>query len=206
MGQYSQVGGSSTYAINLHTTEDYLSMIRKSRKECDTATTLKPTKTGAYDVELAPIQCFMSGIPFDYWEQYLTIEDFLFETIGFAVLAAVCVAVLFLVLELILSGRASSAFEAVQAAFVGAIIIACTIAISVITVVGFMGWMAVPLSGLTAMSSLMTVVCIVVTYLYGVWTLPVLLQCLNFMIPQLVAADGKKEEEPKKEEMTAVAP
>jgi len=272
--QYSQVGGSSTYAINLHTTEDYLSMIRKSRKECDTATTLKPTKTGAYDVELAPIQCFMSGIPFDYWEQYLTIEDFLFETIGFAVLAAVCVAVLFLVLELILSGRASSAFEAVQAAFVGAIIIACTIAISVITVVGFMGWLDVPLSGLTAMSSLMTVgfasefavhithgflvstedtaagrikatmeklflptllaflstligimllvasdfgfvtnyvfkpliVCIVVTYLYGVWTLPVLLQCLDFMIPQLVAADGKKEEEPKKEEMTAVAP
>eukprot|EP01048_Picozoa_sp_COSAG05_P006283 COSAG05_NODE_401_length_10253_cov_23.087453_6_plen_1145_part_00 len=155
--QYSQAGGSSTYAINLHTTDDYLKMIRDSRKECDTAPTLIPSKSGKYDVELEPIHCFMSGIPFNYWEQYLTIEDFLFETIAFAVLAAVCVAVLFLVLELILSGKASSVLKAVQAALVGAVIIACMIAVSVITVVGFIGWLDVPLSGLTAMSSLMTV-------------------------------------------------
>ena len=91
--KYSQVGGASTYAIKLVTTEDYLDMIRASREFCDTAETLAPAQPdGPYDEELQQLHCFMSGIPFDYWEQYLSIEDFLFETIGLACLAATAVA------------------------------------------------------------------------------------------------------------------
>jgi hypothetical protein len=171
------------------------------------------------------------------------------------------VAFAFLALELGLSGR-TTPLKAAQSALVGAIIIAFIIAISVVTVVGFIGWMEVPLSGLTAMSSLMTVgfatefavhithgfmvapddtgasrakttmdvlflptllafisslagillllasdfgfvtnyvfkpliTCIVVTYLYGVWTLPVLLQCLHCVLPRLDAAEAPAPE------------
>lgn len=58
------------------------------------------------------------------------------------------------------------------------------------------------------------VVCIVVTYLFGVWTLPVVLQCLHCVLPQLAplaetepaAADAKPAaaEEPEKTSMLEV--
>lgn len=249
--KYSQVGGSSTYGIRLHTTDDYMALIRETRAQCDGAPTLQPLKTSVYDKPLDQLHCFMSGIPFDYWEQYLTIEDFLTETILLAALASVAVAVTFIFLELLSTGKIG-VLKALQSATVGSVIIASIIAISVITVVGFMGWLEVELSGLTAMASLMTVgfasefavhithkfllaseldaaerakrtmadlflptllaflstlcgillllasdfgfvknyvfkpliVCILVTYFYGVWTLPVLLQCLHCVLPQ----------------------
>ena len=96
-----------------------------------------------------------TGVAYDYWEQYLTVEDFLRMTILYASLAAVAVALAFLVTELLSLGWGFAA--ALQGAAAGAVFIASTISASVVTVVGLLGWAGVPLSGLTAMSSLMAV-------------------------------------------------
>ncbi|EOD39133.1 hypothetical protein EMIHUDRAFT_460413 [Emiliania huxleyi CCMP1516] len=153
---FSQVGGSQTNAVHLYTTEDYLTLIRNTRGLCDDSGAIQPVRAaGVYDVSVGPLHCFMSGVPYDYWEQYLTIETFLLTTILYASLAAVAVACAFLACELLSLGWAAT--DALQGAVVGAILIAAAIAASVVSVVGLLGWVGVPLSGISAMSSLCAV-------------------------------------------------
>ena len=183
--RYSTVGGSDSFGVNLRSTEDYLGLIVQSRKLCDEAEGMMPLKRGPYDKAVDKVHCFMYGIPYNYWGQYaplpsatsaqdlatsapglghicagtcgryLTIEAFLYGTVGYALLASVVVSCVFLVLEQRAAG-ANWASVFVSAIFGSAMVI-IVLWLTVMTVIGLLGWANIPQSAITAMTCLMSV-------------------------------------------------
>ena len=152
---YSTVGGSDSFGVNLRTTDDYLGLIVESRKLCDDADGMMPLKRGPYDKAVDKVHCFMYGIPYNYWGQYLTIESFLYSTIGYALLASVIVSCVFLVLEQRTAG--SPWRNVITSALFGAAMVILVLWLTVMTVIGLLGWAKVPQSAITAMTCLMSV-------------------------------------------------
>lgn len=152
---YSTVGGSDSFGVNLRSTEDYLGLIVQSRKLCDEAEGMMPLKRGPYDKAVDKVHCFMYGIPYNYWGQYLTIEAFLYGTVGYALLASVVVSCVFLVLEQRAAG-ANWASVFVSAIFGSAMVI-IVLWLTVMTVIGLLGWANIPQSAITAMTCLMSI-------------------------------------------------
>ena len=144
-----------------------------------------PLKRGPYDKAVDKVHCFMYGIPYNYWGQcaplpsatsaqdlatsapglgnicagtcgrYLTIEAFLYGTVGYALLASVVVSCVFLVLEQRAAG-AKWANVFVSAVFGSAMVI-IVLWLTVMTVIGLLGWANIPQSAITAMTCLMSV-------------------------------------------------
>jgi len=149
-------GGSFTFALSLRTTTDYVDMIRATRTWVDEQGDLTPVITDSPYARVVPkLHCWNSGIPFDYWEQYLTIEWVLYRTIIFAVVAAVVVAVFFIAPEQYSAGSPWS--HIFSSSVLGAVMIALNIIFSIVTVIGLLAWANVELSALTAMTCLITV-------------------------------------------------
>jgi hypothetical protein len=97
----------------------------------------------------------MSGIPFDYWEQYLTIVQVMLMIAGISLAAGFVISFAFLFIELAIDGKGSH-LQQISTSFVAALVIALTSAASFVTVVGICGHAEVKLSGFTAMSCLMS--------------------------------------------------
>jgi len=138
--RYSKAAGSVLYATELRTTDDYTSLIEETRRYVDD------------DVSM---HAWMSDIPFSYWEQYLTVNEFMYTAMGISLAAGFAISFVFLVAELAMDGR-GTCLARIGTSFVGALVIVLTSGISFLTVVGFCGLASVKLSGFTAMSCLMS--------------------------------------------------
>jgi len=98
---------------------------------------------------------WMSGIPFDYWEQYLSIVQNMLTIGGLAILAGFIISFAFIFMELSFSRR-GTCLKRVFASGLGALLIASVSAASLMTVVGFCGLAGIQLSGFTAISCVMS--------------------------------------------------
>lgn len=141
--KYSRAAGSVLYAYDLDDNDAYVSLIKSTRKVCD---------------ETSP-RCWMSGIAYDYWEQYLGIRTWLTLLILYAVLAGFAVSFLFLFAELSVGGENRDKHWTAKArvAGIGASIISSITVLSVFTVVGIASLAGVKLCGFSAMSYVMAV-------------------------------------------------
>jgi len=138
--RYSTAAGSVLYAKELRTTDDYTSLIEETRKYTD---------------DHASLHSWMSNTPFTYWEQYLTVNEFMYSTMAFSLAAGFVIAFVFLITELAVDGR-GTCLARVCASFAASFVIVVASGISFLTVVGFCGLASVKLSGFTAMSCLMS--------------------------------------------------
>lgn len=133
--------GPTMYAFDLKSHDDTLNMIRETRAVCD-------------DDE--SIHCWLTGIPFDYWEQYLWVEDLLVEISGAAVGIGFGVAFLFLVFQLLLEGH-HAVGKILVGSFVGAACIALMTIMSLIPVIGLSVLADVNLTAFSDMSFVLSV-------------------------------------------------
>merc|ERR1712139_734528 len=138
--RYSSASGSALFAINLRSTNDYTSMIKETRKYVD---------------DDASLHSWMSGVPFDFWEQYLSIEQVLMLTGGLSILAGFVISVGFVFSELCFSQQ-GTCVKRLIASVLGGLLIAAVSAVSLLTVVGFCGLAKIQISGFTAMSCVMS--------------------------------------------------
>jgi hypothetical protein len=138
--RFSRASGSVLFAYNLATADDYTSMIKETRKYVDDDASLKS---------------WMSGIPFDYWEQYLTIVQLMLIIGGLSIVAGFVISFIFIFVELTFNHRGSF-LQRLFSSGLGAVLIALTSAASLMSVVGFCGLAGVQLSGFTAISCVMS--------------------------------------------------
>lgn len=136
----SSASGSSLFAHNLRTTADYTNMIRETRKHVD---------------DDSSVHSWMSGIPFDYWEQYLSILDVMIMIGGLSICAGFVISFGFIFTELSISQRGTLLPRLVSSGL-GGLLIAIVSAASLLTVVGFCGLAGIQLSGFTAMSCVLS--------------------------------------------------
>jgi predicted RND superfamily exporter protein len=114
---------------------------------------IKETRTHVDDDHT--IHSWMSGIPLDYWEQYLSIVEVLMSVGGLSILAGFIISYAFIFFELIICQR-GSLLKCLCVAGFGAVLISMVSAASLLTVVGFCAWSNIKLSGFTAMSCVMS--------------------------------------------------
>jgi len=103
----------------------------------------------------AELHSWMSGVPFDFWEQYLSIEQVMVLIGGLSILAGFVVSVGFVFSELSFS-RQGTCLKRLYVSLLGGLLIAVVSAVSLLTVVGFCGLARIQLSGFTAMSCVMS--------------------------------------------------
>ena len=108
------------FAYDLFTHQDTVDMIRETRRECDD------------DEE---VHCWLTGIPYDYWSQYDGIFDVFLQLSGASAAAGFAIAWLFLLGKLCFEGRYGLC-KLVCGSLVGALFIAVTIILSLVTVAG----------------------------------------------------------------------
>mmetsp|Transcript_28268 Transcript_28268/g.65473 ORF Transcript_28268/g.65473 Transcript_28268/m.65473 type:complete len:693 (-) Transcript_28268:101-2179(-) len=108
------------FALDLFSHDDTIDLIKETRVFCDDDESL---------------HCWLSGIPYDYWEQYLWVEDVLVEVSGAAIGIGFLVAFSFLVARLTLTGN-HPVGKIVVGSFVGALLIALTSILCLVPVVG----------------------------------------------------------------------
>jgi len=136
--KYSQASGSSLYVYDLFEAEDYVDAIEGTRKGCDDDQTKE-----------AP-RCWVSGIAFDYWEQYLTIEEWVLN------LCAIIVAISFAAAALFFWANFGFGKKTFPPALLGGSVVALTSAATLLTVTGFSALSGVTLCGLSAMACIMS--------------------------------------------------
>jgi len=134
----SRAGGSLLYLYNLYETNDYTSMMKETRKYMD---------------DDKSMHSWMSGIAFAYWEQYLTITEFMWSVGAWSAGAGFVISFLFLLLELSVS-RLGKLLPRVCSCFVGAFLITADLVASMLTVWGWMSLAKVELSAFSAMAIL----------------------------------------------------
>jgi len=134
----SRAGGSMLYVYNLYHTNDYVSMMKETRKYMD-------------DDE--SMHSWMSGIAFAFWEQYLTITEFMWSVGAWSAAAGFVISFVFLHLELTAS-KLGKLRPRTFCCLMGALLIAGVLAISMITVWGWMSLAKVELSAFSAMAIL----------------------------------------------------
>lgn len=133
--------GPIIFAVNLRSHEITLDMMEETRAVCD------------QDKEL---HCWMSGVPFDYWEQYNGIFQMLLELAGYAAAAGFGIAFLFLFCRL--SFENNYPMQRIFAgSLVGALLITVTIVLSLVTVTGLSILVGVQLTGFSNMAFTLSV-------------------------------------------------
>jgi hypothetical protein len=139
--RYSKASGSVTFAHNLATTNDYTSMIEQTRTLVDD------------DGEL---HAWMAGVPFSFWEQYLTIVDIMVLIGGLSIAAGCVISFAFLLVELNTNGH-GTCLQRICASFMASLLIGLGSAATLVTVVDLCSLLEVKLSGFTAMSCVMSI-------------------------------------------------
>ena len=144
--KWSRGGGSSLFTYDLYTTDDYIKIITEARKPCD-------------DDSSGP-HCWVSGIAFDYWEQYLGINEWLLGLSLWGVGIAFVVATLFFYGDFTWGasspGNERSDSETFLVSIVGGAIVAGVSGLCIYTVVGLSSLFNVNLCGFSAMACLMS--------------------------------------------------
>ena len=134
--RYSKADGNALYGVGLFETDDYMDMITDTRKHCDDK-----------DKDVDDHLCWMSGIAYEYYEQYLTIDQWLLTVTGSAIAIGFAVAFAFLFLSS--SGAPGAKFAA---SVFGAFAISLVSVLGVITVCGLCAALEIKLCGFSAMS------------------------------------------------------
>jgi hypothetical protein len=138
--RYSKTPGTALFAFNLRSTDDYTNMIKDTRMYVDDDST----------------HSWMSGIPFDYWEQYLNIFEVMVTVGGLSILVGFAISFIFIFTELS-TGKRGTCLRRLLASGFGALLIAVVSAASLFTVVGLCSLAKIQLSGFTAMSCVMSI-------------------------------------------------
>lgn len=125
------------YTEKMYTHRDTVKMIKETRAFCDDQDT---------------IHCFLAGIPFDYWEQYISIDKNLAILIGSSVAVAFVVATLFLFVELNPAQENFTNGSRFRASLIGGVIIAITIVTCLIPIMGISMWANVNLTAFSNMA------------------------------------------------------
>lgn len=136
--EVSSAGGTSMYAYNLSTTQDYVALLRDTRWFTD---------------DDDSVHTWMSGIAYEYFEQYLTIEGFMWSIGAWSAAASFVVSFIFLVVS-ISASRLGALVHRLWSCCVGAFLISAVVAASMLTVWGITAAAGVQLSGFTAVSVL----------------------------------------------------
>jgi len=142
--KYSRAAGSGLFMYDLTNTEVYMDVIPATRKHCD---------------ESNELHCWMTGIAYSFWEQYLHIEQWLFEISLFAVLIGFGVSTSFYFFDMTSGGSVvpgRSLLTKLRLSVSAGLVVACVSALSVFTVIGLAALSDVNLSGFSAMSYLMS--------------------------------------------------
>jgi len=133
--------GPTMFSFDLFSHELTLDMMHETRTVCD---------------EDEELHCWMTGIPFDYWSQYDGIFSVLVHLAGYSTLVGFCIAFLFLFAKLNLEKRHPRC-KIFWGTLIGAFLIALTIILSLITVVGLSVLAGVNLTGFSNMSFVLSV-------------------------------------------------
>jgi len=132
-------GSNLMYAYNLFSTSDYTDLLKDTRKFVD---------------DNPEMHSWMDGIAFDYWEQYLTLESFVYSIGGIAICAGFILSFVFLFGELTFN-KFGTLPQRLVAVFVMAFLVAMVMLASMVTVLGLTSWFDVQLSAFTALSCLL---------------------------------------------------
>jgi len=131
------------YATDLFKHSDTVDMIRQTRAICD---------------DSSEIHCFMAGVPFDYWEQYLTVDKLLLKLTTVSVAVGFAAATLFLFIMLDPADKVQFHLgNKILASFIGGLLIAITIIMSLIPVIGISFLAGVSLTAFSNMSFVLSV-------------------------------------------------
>eukprot|EP00978_Attheya_sp_CCMP212_P031743 scaffold121030_cov55-Attheya_sp.AAC.2 len=133
--------GPSMYAYGLNTHEDTVDMIKQTRSICD---------------KHPSMHCWMTGIPYDYWEQYIWVKDVLVEIVAAAIGIGFAVSFLFLFIKLGKQGFHGIGSVA-AGSLVGALLIALTCFLSVFIVIGLSSLAGVTYTAFSDMSYVLSV-------------------------------------------------
>mmetsp|Transcript_5416 Transcript_5416/g.7833 ORF Transcript_5416/g.7833 Transcript_5416/m.7833 type:complete len:1444 (-) Transcript_5416:63-4394(-) len=133
--------GPLMFAYDLKSDQDYLDMIKETRQFCD-------------DVDR--VQCWITGIPYNYWEQFLHIEEALLLASSVGVGIGFTVAFLFLFVMLT-SEKEHSAVKVLGGSLLGSLLIALTILLSLVPVVGISVLAGVKITAFSVMSYLLSI-------------------------------------------------
>lgn len=133
--------GPTMFSYGLKSDADYIDMIKETRQFCD-------------DVDR--VQCWMSGIPFNYWEQYLYVEDTLFTAFGLGIGIGFAVSFLFLFIML-MREKEHSNNKILCGSLLGSFLIALTILLSFVPVVGISVRAGVKVTAFAVMSYLLSI-------------------------------------------------
>jgi hypothetical protein len=106
------------FAFDVFSHEQTLDMMRATRSFCD---------------DNEEIRCWLTGIPYDYWTQYLNIFDVLLELSGYAVLAGFTISFIFLFAKLAFEARYPIK-KVFFGSLIGAGLIGCTMLLTLTTV------------------------------------------------------------------------
>lgn len=138
--EWSQAAGSVFFAYKLDKTEDYVGLISSTRDKCKS-------------------HCYMSGIPYDYYEQYIGIKLWLTILVMYALLAGLVISTSFIFGEVALDEQYDnqSLGKKLLVSYVAALIITLIAFLSIFCVVGVASFSKVKLCGFSAMSYLMSV-------------------------------------------------
>eukprot|EP00930_Biecheleria_cincta_P035013 TRINITY_DN24123_c0_g1_i1.p1 TRINITY_DN24123_c0_g1~~TRINITY_DN24123_c0_g1_i1.p1 ORF type:complete len:1203 (-),score=150.86 TRINITY_DN24123_c0_g1_i1:144-3752(-) len=134
----SKAGGSMLYVYNLYETSDYVQMMKDTRKYMD---------------DDKSMHSWMNGIAYAYWEQYLTIIEFMWSVGAWAAGAGFVISFVFLLLELTAS-RFGKLGPRIYCSLIGALLIMGVLVTSMLTVWGWMALAKIQLSAFSAMAIL----------------------------------------------------
>mmetsp|Transcript_3113 Transcript_3113/g.3680 ORF Transcript_3113/g.3680 Transcript_3113/m.3680 type:complete len:1362 (+) Transcript_3113:138-4223(+) len=134
----------SVFANDLTSHKETIDMIEETRKYCEKA------DEGLHE-------CWMTGIPFDYWEQYLDVETVLLTITCTSIAVGFAVATLFLLVTLMMSPHGHSAKKIVVASVVGGLLIAMTSILCVIPVIGISILVGVSLTAFSNMAFVLSI-------------------------------------------------
>jgi len=133
--------GPTMFAIDLKSHDDTLEMIRGTRSVCD---------------DHPRLHCWLTGIPFDYWEQYLWVEDLLLQISAASVGVGFVVAFIFLACKLMYEGHHGTG-QIIVGSLIGAALISLMTLLSLISVIGISVLAGVNLTAFSDMSFVLSV-------------------------------------------------
>jgi len=133
--------GPTLFAFDLFSHQKTLDMIEETRAICDD------------DEE---VHCWMSGIPFQYWSQYIGIYSSFWEIGGFSIAVGFVISFAFLLTKLS-TERAHASGKIFLGSLCGALLISMTTFVSLLTVSGLSTLFSVSFTGFSMMSFVLSV-------------------------------------------------
>lgn len=139
----TDVRNDNFYTINLYTNADYVNAIDQTRAFCDRSEKL---------------HCWMTGIAYDFWEQYLTIWSFAARTLSLALLMGFFLSFVFLVVSFRIEALETVPLDRqIKAALAGSSFIVLCMILCVFSSFGICCMLGLKFSVLTIMSYLMAI-------------------------------------------------